>query len=80
LSETESAYIAHLEAVRSAHVNERRRMAQSAIDSSKANKVPVTASWGKDIQHQQEMIEAIDRAIADEKKLGRGPTTVAVIG
>jgi hypothetical protein len=69
LTDTDSAYVAHLKAVREAHVNERRRMAQSAIDSSVANKVPVTASWGKDIQHQQSMIEAIDRAIEDERKL-----------
>lgn len=61
-------YIAHLNAVRAAHVAERRRLAQSAIDASVANKESVSASWGHDIKRQQEMIEAIDRAIADEGK------------
>jgi hypothetical protein len=69
LSAAQNIYITHLLAVRLAHVEERRRMAQNAIDASIANREPVTAQWGQDIQRQQEMIEAIDRSIADEQKL-----------
>lgn len=69
MSETESQYVRHLLAVRDAHVQARRRAAANAIDSSVANKEPIGLSWGQDIGQQQELIETIDRAIADETKL-----------
>jgi hypothetical protein len=66
---TENTNISNLETLRAAHVRERRRVTQTALDSAAANKAAVGVNWGQDVMRQQELIEAIDRAIADEQKL-----------
>jgi hypothetical protein len=65
----ENTNISNLETLRTAHVNERRRVTQTALDIAAANKSHVGVNWGQDVMRQQELIEAIDRAIADEKRM-----------
>jgi hypothetical protein len=65
----ESTNISNLETLRMAHVKERRRVTQTALDVATANKSPVGVNWGQDVMRQQELIEGIDRAIADEKRM-----------
>ncbi|MDB5606182.1 MAG: hypothetical protein JWP25_3082 [Bradyrhizobium sp.] len=65
--------VSNLEILRMAHVTERRRIAQTALDLAAANKWSVSVNWGQDVMRQQELIEAIDRSIADETRmLGTG--------
>ncbi|MBI5264982.1 MAG: hypothetical protein HY852_24575 [Bradyrhizobium sp.] len=61
---------ADLERIRAAFVEERRRIARSAITVAEAHKAPhPSTSMCVDIRALQETIEVIDRAIADENRL-----------
>ena len=62
-------YVADLIAVRKAFVQERRRIASDAIELGQANRSPFPSiSIAVGIKSVQEHIDAIDVAIADEKK------------
>jgi hypothetical protein len=69
-------YVSDLQKVRDAHVRERRRIVRQAIELAEANKSPIGANWGQDVMHHQAIIEAIDRAIDDEKKNTPSKTSV----
>lgn len=62
-------HVSKLETMRAAHVDERRRLVQTALDLAAENNEPVSTNWGQAVSQQQQLIEAIDRAIADERKL-----------
>lgn len=63
-----------LEELRTIHVEERRRLVSVAVDLRQTNKEG--GLWGAQVAAIQSQIEAIDRAIADERKLEpQGPTT-----
>ena len=63
-------YVSDLQTLRDAHVSERRRLVMKAIESVDANNSPGGgATLGQDVMEQQQLIEAIDRAIADESNL-----------
>jgi hypothetical protein len=62
-------YVADLIAVRGAFVEERRRIATDAIELGRANRSPFPSiSIAVGIKSIQEHIDAVDVAIADEKK------------
>ena len=72
----------NLKSVREALVEKRRAAFNTSIEIALANKEPrPSTNWAQEITLIQGHIEALDRAIEDEKKL-RGPTTssVAFIG
>jgi hypothetical protein len=58
-----SSPTAALQALRARHVKERRRL---AVDAQRTG-----ATFGRDVMREQEIIEAIDRAITDEQRLAR---------
>jgi hypothetical protein len=61
--------ISDLRLVRTAYVEERRRTARTSIENAEANKEPhASTGIAASLIRLQEMIEAIDRAIADEEK------------
>jgi hypothetical protein len=64
-------YVSDLQTLREVHVSERRRLVLKAIESAEANDSPGggAATLGQDVVEQQRLIEAIDRAIADESNL-----------
>jgi hypothetical protein len=64
-----SQYVEHLKKLRDAVVDERRRVAANGIDLAIANNKPINADWAADVKRLQELIEAVDRAIADETRL-----------
>jgi hypothetical protein len=63
-------YVSDLQTLRDVHVSERRRLVMKAIESAETNDSPGGgATLGQDVVEQQRLIEAIDRAIADESNL-----------
>ncbi len=65
-----------LKTMRTLLVEERRRIVRIAVEQAEANWEPSNpagainrdlAMWGPGVQHLQEWIDAVDRAIADEK-------------
>lgn len=63
-------HIDNLRALRKALLEERRRLAQSAVDTAAANKEPLPkVAWCSDIKSIQEQLKALDEAISEEKKL-----------
>jgi hypothetical protein len=73
----ENSHIDDLQNLRDAHVAERRRLIRQAIETAEVNKSPVGVNWGRDVMHLQEQIEAIDRAIEDERRLKLNPRAFA---
>lgn len=62
-------YIDNLRALRKALVEERRRLAQNAVDTATANKEPLPkVSWCADIKVIQDQLKALNEAIAEEKR------------
>ena len=70
MSETnEESTVEQLEAFREVLVEERRRLVATALDLRRQNGDSGGENWGPQVKAIQEQIEAVDRAIADEKKL-----------
>jgi hypothetical protein len=60
-----------LERIRAAFVEERRRVARSAVEIGETNNEPwPNLNIAADIISLQDKIESIDRAVADESRLG----------
>ena len=65
-----------LERIRAALVEERRRVARTAIEIAENNKDPwPNLNIAADIISLQDKIDSLDRAIADESRLGGATST-----